>query len=300
MTHSFKIELPTTPDTSPQVLCNSESNFDLAQHKAMAPVLSLMLTQCRPFMDGELAFVKAWDSAHSTFSGHIEKAPLQATKLGDKVVSKQMKTALTALRALLPTSSDRASAYKILFGAAIYSSRSVSFLVETIVLAREILEIDVFLSSMIADAIGCLSPEIPYYPDRLTSPEKDSVLGLCCAMLFADNRKHASETSVFRLIMSSFSVIEFDIDAVSQLSQIDVKKLLAGMSQEGISAALVNVLRIMVSDRTLHSNEQKIISRLLLHSKLPPKAIGAAFKFVMLEQGKAFRLENLNGTIQFI
>jgi hypothetical protein len=281
----FTLSLPVL-NLGNKINCNQETA--LFAEDRLIPVWNLinMLLDNPSHSETELKFINRW-LTDGFLSDEIQKSIISnKCQVSGGIVAREFKKVLLAQRNLLRESSWRATLYKHLFATALHSDRDLKLLVTMLVTAREVLEIDSLTSALISDALLTAIPEIPFNINKIKSDEKEIIIALNFIALNADNQKHVSEIEACRTAMTTLSIVSINNTVLGALTQKTIPDLLKLLSTDSIPTAFLYILRMVVADGRIQSDEINLIREA---SSVLPKNLVKFLQIVsMLESGKVF------------
>lgn len=265
--------------------CNNEIAYGPEQFAQLRTCVRLLLSgQCHT--PTELDFIKDWMEAG--FLPRSLKAEWQgnALRMSDSALTRKFSSELRLLRDKCTDSSRRATAYKHLFAAALSSGRRIEKLLPLMTIAREILVLDITVATLIADAIAAEHPAYPLAPARLNAAEREAILAMAMIVLRVDEQKHVLELPALREVMLALDITTADNAHLWALAKQGMTKLIAGLSPVALPTALLNILRIVVADRSVHQRERHVV--IAISNRMANNEVMAIQNVVMLESGTRF------------
>ncbi len=236
----------------------------------------------------ELEFIKSWMEAGFLPRSLKAECPQKTNRMSDSALTLKFSSELRLLRAKCPDSSSRATAYKHLFAAALSSGRGTEKLLPLMTIARDILVLDITVATLIADAIAAEHPAYPLDPDRLTPDEREAILAMAMIVLRVDEQKHVLELPALREVMLALGITTPDNSHLWAVAKQGMPKLMADLSPAALPTALLNILHIVVADRSVHQRERHVVIDLC--SRMPDNEAMSIRNVVMLERGISFEI----------
>lgn len=267
--------------------CNNETA--LGQHTlGLLWDCMLLLLNGPSHAEGETAFVNLWIAAEFVPEAQRAAWPKKATLVSAALIEREYNTALRALKAQLHDSSSRGTVYKHLFAAATASTRGDDRLAALMATSRDVLELDATTATLISDLISAELPDFPYAPSLLTRAERETILALAILVLSTDDQKHILELTALRIIMLALNVTAANNALMAGLSKKGMSVLIDFLSAKALPAALLNIVRLVIADRTVHERERKAIKK--ISEKMPAHEYEAILKLAYLESGMRIKI----------
>lgn len=283
----FRVTLPKLA-TGTNVDCNNEAGT-FSGNKIVPLWSTLRLLLSGPIHSpSEVKFLETW--REDGFLSPDAKAAMVVNQniVGDGIVVREFKEALRGQRSKLRETSERATLYKHFFAAALYSARDQEQVVSMLAFARELLEIDDLVATLISDALLTALPLLPYDCNSLTQDEREAILAIIFIALNADSQKHIFELNACRVTMASLSLLSVDNNKLGMLTRKPIPELLPLLSISGRLVALLNTLRMVVADGHIQEDEKRLVRRVA--DLLSVDQVKTLKRIALLECGKSFDL----------
>ncbi len=283
----FIVTLPKL-STGINVDCNNEAGtFSGTKMVPLWSTLKLLLSG--PIHSPiEVKFLETW--REDGFLSPDAKAAMVVNQniVADGIVVREFKEILRGQRSKLRETSERATLYKHLFAAGLYSARDLEQVVSMLAFARELLEIESLVATLISDALLSALPLLPYDCNNLTQDEREIILAIIFIALNADSQKHVFELNACRVTMASLSLLAVDNTKLGVFTRKPIPELLPLLSESGRLVALLNTLRMVVADGHIQEDEKRFVRKVA--NLLSVDQVKALKRIAALEGGKLFDL----------
>ena len=280
----FSIEFPEA-GLGLRLNCNNETAYGPEQLAHLWSCILLLLSG-QSHTPTELEFIKAWMDAGFLPENLKPEWPQKAPECPDSTLTREFSRALRLLRAKCADASSRATAYKHLFAAALSSGRRTENLLPLLTIAREILALELTVATLIADAIEAEHPACPHVLARLTPDECEAILAMTMIVLGVDEQKHVLELPALREVMLALDITAANHGRLRALAIRGIPQLIADLSPAALPTALLNILRIVVADHSVHHRERHVV--IAISSRMPVNEVRAIRSVVMMESGTHF------------
>lgn len=282
------VNLPVNADGTPGPSCNRETAFNLEKLQPLWKSISLLLFSGPEQKPSETLFLQQWLAARNLSAEDAAKLPQLPGALNEAIAARDFKEAVQKVRSNAKETSDKTTIYKILFHAAMVSHRSPAHLAAMMAVVREKFEIDPMVCTLISDGVASGIADFPYKPKALPPKDREAILAIIFIVLNADSQKHVLELAACRTIMTSLELTSVKNDQIAAYTAKGIPGVLAALDPKSMTAAFVNILRMVLADKVLHAEERQIVN--MVASKIPPDQVQAIYKFIGLEFGKKIEI----------
>jgi len=265
--------------------CNNEAAYDSDQLAGLWNCM-LMLLSGPSHQPAELAFIEHWLAADFLSEKLKSSLGRKATEVPGSTVEREFSAALRVFRSQLHESSNRATAYKHLCAAAISSERGMERLMPMMSTAREIMELDTTVATLISDGIAAELPNCPHAPAHLSPEERETILAMAMIVLKADEQKHILELTALRIVMLALDITTANNTRLGLITKKGMTGLIDDLCTAALPTALLNIARIVIADHSIHDRERQTLRAIA--GKMTASEVQSIRKLVILESGMRF------------
>lgn len=269
--------------------CNREGQFPMPALEALRDAVQNILLPPSERLLVEKNFYHLWlkNLGKTSKAGKIGAAVWEHSSAFRGM---KMDSALAALSLRMKDASERATAFKSLFLAALHSGRATDQLVWPIGHARKELRIDPLVGAMIEDRLAASIKDYDYAPQELSKPERQAVAALACVTLTSDGVTHAQESLAFRAVIAAMDVADLRADELIAMVARGPDSLLEALPGKKARVALISVMRVAFADRVVQPVEIALIRKVANAGNVTNDVFQSYLRHVSLEIGRTMTI----------